>query len=180
MATYSDKLKDPRWQKKRLEVLSKHEFSCEICGNGEATLHVHHKEYFKGREPWEYDNAQLACICKDCHKSEHDDIDPLKLVSSYLDMDGPCGRSDFATIMIAYAGGWIDFTDVLKENEHLISSPYSYAIGSIAASFRDEFSASELYALSKKMHESPSSFRKSMFEFTSVKPPKKSKKGGDV
>ena len=30
--TYSDKLKSPKWQKKRLEVLNLRGFKCEKCG----------------------------------------------------------------------------------------------------------------------------------------------------
>lgn len=44
-SSYSEKLKDPRWQKKRLEVMESNEFCCEMCGDNESTLHVHHKEY---------------------------------------------------------------------------------------------------------------------------------------
>ena len=31
--TYSDKLKSPKWQKKRLEILSLKDFKCEVCNN---------------------------------------------------------------------------------------------------------------------------------------------------
>jgi methionyl-tRNA synthetase len=59
MSAYWEKLKDPRWQKLRLEAMQKADFHCERCGDGESTLNVHHKEYFKGREPWEYKPKQL-------------------------------------------------------------------------------------------------------------------------
>jgi hypothetical protein len=66
--TYSDKLKDPRWQKKRLEILDRDGFSCCSCGDKESTLHIHHKRYLKGKEPWEYENDLLVTLCEDCHK----------------------------------------------------------------------------------------------------------------
>jgi 5-methylcytosine-specific restriction endonuclease McrA len=47
---YSEKLKDPRWQKKRLEILSGDDFTYQYCGNTEETLHVHH--YVYTGEPW--------------------------------------------------------------------------------------------------------------------------------
>lgn len=65
--TYKEKLKDPRWQKKRLEILERDNFTCCQCGDKEETLHVHHKGYIKGNEPWEYDNNYLETLCETCH-----------------------------------------------------------------------------------------------------------------
>jgi len=33
MPSYADKLKDPRWQRKRLEILQREDFNCEACGS---------------------------------------------------------------------------------------------------------------------------------------------------
>ena len=70
-SAYAQKLRDPRWQKKRLEVMQENEFSCEICGDDSSTLNVHHKQYLKGFEPWEYHARQLACLCESCHEETH-------------------------------------------------------------------------------------------------------------
>ncbi len=70
--TYSEKLKDPRWQKLRLEVMQRANFTCEKCWDTETTLHVHHAYYVTGRNPWEYPADTLSCLCKNCHKSEGD------------------------------------------------------------------------------------------------------------
>ncbi len=67
--TYAEKLKNPRWQKKRLEILERDEFSCQSCGSEEETLHVHHISYRKKTEPWEYDNDELITLCEHCHKN---------------------------------------------------------------------------------------------------------------
>lgn len=69
MATYAEKLQDPRWQRKRLEVLERAGWKCESCGKADAVLHVHHGRYAKGREPWEYSANQLYSLCKPCHVS---------------------------------------------------------------------------------------------------------------
>jgi hypothetical protein len=66
--SYSDLLRDPRWQKKRLEVLERENFACEQCEDASTELHVHHTYYAKGRKPWEYDAADLRCLCKPCHE----------------------------------------------------------------------------------------------------------------
>jgi hypothetical protein len=68
--TYSEKLRDPRWQKKRLEILSRDEFACQICFDTKNTLHVHHRRYIKGKEPWEIDNNFLVTLCESCHEGE--------------------------------------------------------------------------------------------------------------
>lgn len=63
---YAEKLRDPRWIKKRdeLKVLANH--TCNSCGATDKTLHVHHPFYKKEVEPWEYEN--LVVLCEDCHK----------------------------------------------------------------------------------------------------------------
>jgi 5-methylcytosine-specific restriction endonuclease McrA len=85
--TYTAKLKDPRWQKKRLEVLQCADWACEVCKDTKSMLHVHHKQYFKGRAPWEYDGDQLAVLCEACHKSTHNTPDILIEVTSRLPVD---------------------------------------------------------------------------------------------
>jgi hypothetical protein len=68
---YSEKLKDPRWQRKRLEVLSRDNFSCKICGDETKTLHVHHCGYSNEyKNPWEYPNGWLITLCETCHEDE--------------------------------------------------------------------------------------------------------------
>lgn len=105
MATaYFEKLKDPRWQKKRLEALEHANWSCSVCFETANTLHVHHKQYFKGREPWEYDTDQLACLCAGCHESTHRREDKLLLASSYLELDGPASRDTAAYLIAGFSG----------------------------------------------------------------------------
>ena len=68
---YWQKLQDPRWQRKRLEILNRAEFCCESCGDSESQLQVHHGYYEKGREPWEYEDDTLWCLCDKCHEDAH-------------------------------------------------------------------------------------------------------------
>jgi hypothetical protein len=71
MATkmYSEKIKNPKWQKKRLEVLNKANFTCELCHDTEETLQVHHLQYLNGKEPWEYPLDNFKCLCATCHEA---------------------------------------------------------------------------------------------------------------
>lgn len=64
--TYYEKLKDPRWQKKRLEIMERDKFECQLCYNNENELNVHHFEYSKN--PWDVENTSLITLCKDCHE----------------------------------------------------------------------------------------------------------------
>ena len=64
--TYSDKLKHPKWQRKRLEILNRDNFKCTLCNDKETELHVHHEKYEKG-EPWDINNKYLTTLCKHCH-----------------------------------------------------------------------------------------------------------------
>lgn len=64
--TYAEKLKDPRWQRKRLYILDRDNFTCIYCGDSSSTLHVHHKKYFG--EPWEAEDKELETCCQFCHK----------------------------------------------------------------------------------------------------------------
>jgi hypothetical protein len=67
--SYSSKLRDARWQKKRLEIMQRDNWTCRSCGaNGEGvTLNVHHAYYITGRSPWEYPEYSLFTYCEDCH-----------------------------------------------------------------------------------------------------------------
>lgn len=69
--SYFEMLRDPRWQRRRLQIMELAEFKCEHCESGEKTLNVHHKLYRKGAAPWEYEDHELQCLCEDCHEIEH-------------------------------------------------------------------------------------------------------------
>lgn len=68
MSNYSELLKDPRWQKKRLEIFKLDGWQCRKCNSKKNTLHVHHLYYVKGKMPWEYDNSALVTYCEECHE----------------------------------------------------------------------------------------------------------------
>lgn len=67
MSEYSEKLRDPRWQKKRLAILERENWTCQCCDNKEEELQVHHLIYSKG-EPWDAPNETLECLCRTCHE----------------------------------------------------------------------------------------------------------------
>lgn len=74
--SYTELLRDPRWQRKRLEVMQRSDFACEECSDTTTTLNVHHTKYKKGRMPWEYEDAELLCLCEQCHAHRHGKAPP--------------------------------------------------------------------------------------------------------
>ena len=63
---YSDKLKNPLWQKKRLKIFERDNWKCLFCWSRERTLVVHHLYYLEV-EPWEYPDEAFLTLCIDCH-----------------------------------------------------------------------------------------------------------------
>jgi len=64
---YSGKRKDSRWKKKSFEIMSLHGWQCEECGTAQ-NLTVHHAHYLRGRDPWDYPEILLMCLCWPCHE----------------------------------------------------------------------------------------------------------------
>ncbi len=91
---YYLKLKDPRWSKKREEILVRDKYVCQRCGamhklalqflddqedidhesweEDTTRLEVHHINY--SGEPWEAKDIDLITLCEYCH----DNIEYLK------------------------------------------------------------------------------------------------------
>ncbi len=137
MTTYSELLRDPRWQKMRLKKLEAAEWKCQGCADTETTLNVHHKRYVKGRAPWEYDEAELVVLCEPCHSEEHEDKDMRSELMARLGLDGPLGLPGF----IAYAAGSVSIYEwMIDETLRALleqvkqSRPVPFAAGQVAAS----------------------------------------------
>ncbi len=101
MSEYSEKLKHPNWQRKRLEILSRDNFECRMCGDKEESLHVHHLQYFPGNDPWAYPNSSMITLCHVCHGFEHSDfLEAKKQLISSLRCRGAIS-SNFYDIAVA-------------------------------------------------------------------------------
>ena len=74
IVSYSDKLKENAWIRKREEVFKKYGKECCECFSSE-NLQVHHRYYRKGRDPWQYPIDAYAVLCKNCHE----DIEDIKM-----------------------------------------------------------------------------------------------------
>lgn len=72
--TYAEKLRDPRWQKKRLEIFQRDDWKCLSCHSKDKPLSVHHLVY-RRIEPWEYPNELYQTLCESCHDTRQEITD---------------------------------------------------------------------------------------------------------
>lgn len=93
--TYYEKLKDPRWQRKRLEVMQRDDFACTRCGAKDETLNVHHWSYSKSGNPWDVGVDDLDTVCEYCHGKIEGMLLFCKLaIKSYKNLDFSLKKSD--------------------------------------------------------------------------------------
>lgn len=117
---YAKMLLDPRWQRKRLEILERDGWACTICGDKEKTLHVHHMHYLYGAAPWEYENGYLSTLCEDCHEEE-----------------GACKKNEIETLRCAMAQARMhsseiaDLVQLVIELSNLFKRPAKEALGAL-------------------------------------------------
>lgn len=69
---YARQYKDPRWQRKRLEIMQRDCFACVECGDKKSTLNVHHIRYLKDVPVWAHPPWLLVTLCESCHEAIHD------------------------------------------------------------------------------------------------------------
>lgn len=73
MSKWSSAFRDSRWQKLRLEIMERDDWTCRSCGKKDGvTLNVHHAYYEAGKAPWEYPKQTLVTYCEECHKERHE------------------------------------------------------------------------------------------------------------
>jgi len=106
--TYAEKLKDPRWQKKRLAIFSRDGWQCRDCHAREIELQVHHCFYEKG-DPWDTDDRYLITLCSNCHPLRQDLENDAKralaliLVSTTTAGEPPAALRAFVTNLVRMA-----------------------------------------------------------------------------
>ncbi len=101
MSDYSEKFKDPRWQKKRLEMFQDAGWKCERCDSKTETLNLHHKFYKPNTDPWNYENHWFMVLCDECHKELHDDsFQVINLVDTMF--KSRVSNSDLKALFLVY------------------------------------------------------------------------------
>jgi hypothetical protein len=84
---YWELLRDPRWQKKRLEIMQRDEFACRRCYDESTTLNVHHSYYERGLSPWEYPDFSLWTLCEPCHEIVQEQMKLLHRAIGLIDLN---------------------------------------------------------------------------------------------
>jgi 5-methylcytosine-specific restriction endonuclease McrA len=74
--TYTEKLRSPQWQKKRLQILERDNWQCCSCGDSQSNLQVHHLLYAR-RDPWDYPDDVYQTLCENCHKERQELTDKI-------------------------------------------------------------------------------------------------------
>lgn len=73
--TYEDYLASPHWKEVKTQRLALAGYCCDVCGDDEIQLQVHHKNYETlGHETMD----DLAVLCPYCHKDVHKEITRLR------------------------------------------------------------------------------------------------------
>lgn len=88
--TYSEKLRDPKWQKMRLKIMERDGFHCQECQCEDQTLNVHHRFYRKGASPWDYEETALVTLCEACHEKAEKERDFIQQACA-----GPSMKQEF-------------------------------------------------------------------------------------
>lgn len=104
--TYAEKLRNPLWQRKRLEILDRDRFECVECGDSTSTLHVDHKLYRKGKDPWEYGHEELQTLCAKCHVDVENERTALKERMSTFNNGTTAVMTGFAEGMLFLTKAW--------------------------------------------------------------------------
>jgi hypothetical protein len=77
---YKKQYTHPEWQKKRLQILERDNFTCQTCLNDNEVLHVHHKFYIPNKLIWDYNDEWFITLCGTCHENAHSVFDGVKNV----------------------------------------------------------------------------------------------------
>src|SRR5690349_18394749 len=70
MSDYTNLLRHPLWQKKRLYIFQRDNFQCQKCFDIFSNLQVHHKYYKPDTFPWDYPDDCFVTVCDLCHEKE--------------------------------------------------------------------------------------------------------------
>lgn len=117
--SYSEKLRDPRWQAKRLRIMERDRFTCRDCRDSTKHLHVHHCHYIKG-EPWDTPDELLLTLCEDCHEGRQMVENEMKVLFGHLFAGSPIDKleSNVARLRRVFSSGGKIRPRIILLDEH--------------------------------------------------------------
>lgn len=153
--TYREQLLHPNWQRKRLEIMQRDDFHCRMCGDDETTLHVHHKQYVKGRMAWEYPNEELVTLCEECHEVMHEQTGAFRSLLAMLHVDGPHSLSVLLALVAGWASGYYKQIE-LSNDAPWGDDPDSFILGQLAHALGEKLDMGLTLELWRVVQETPS------------------------
>lgn len=86
--TKQEQYNHPLWQKKRLEIMQRDNWTCRCCGESEMQLQIHHLQYNRNGYLWEVDNEVLVTVCDPCHQILHNELPKLAGLIAFQILSG--------------------------------------------------------------------------------------------
>jgi predicted transposase YdaD len=124
MLNYKEQLQHPLWQRKRLEILQRDNFTCLNCKETEVQLQIHHLIYIKDLHAWEYPNSLLLTLCKDCHEAETEQKFIILLaLSLFKDI---CSLSNLSISQLSYI--YPDIYDMQEKDDYEYNEAFKIAL----------------------------------------------------
>jgi hypothetical protein len=113
--TYAEKLLDPKWKAKRVEILERDKYKCQGCGKRDTLLDIHHQYYCSNREPWDYPNWNFVPLCRQCHVEWGKNRSTFETVFDFLDECPSAFVISFAHLMSKFKGKeqWHIFGEII-------------------------------------------------------------------
>jgi 5-methylcytosine-specific restriction endonuclease McrA len=90
---YFERLQDPRWKKRRDEIVARDGFTCVRCLLALRPLEVHHRWYTKPN-PWDEPEYNLETLCDKCHDKEHADDNNIFTLRQFVHIAHAQGNWD--------------------------------------------------------------------------------------
>jgi len=101
--TYSEKLRSPIWQKRRLQILERDGWRCRSCHTTEKNLQVHHLVYSRHTNPWDYPEYCYQTLCEDCHQQRQELTDKSVNALRIAIKDVPTERLELIAVRLMNA-----------------------------------------------------------------------------
>ena len=147
---YQNLLKKEEWKTFRSRILELDNYTCTKCDTcykeEPSNLNIHHKVYYRGLRPWEYNPEDVTTYCRRCHAEEHNLLEMPKFGWEYI------GMEDLGNLV-----GRCDYCDSQLRYQHTVYHPsvgYLYVGATCANSLTESQEASELEKREKRKRSS--------------------------
>lgn len=153
---YKNLLKKEEWKTFRSRILELDNYTCTKCNTcykeEPSNLNIHHKVYYRGLRPWEYNPEDVTTYCRRCHAEEHNLLEMPKFGWEYI------GMEDLGDLV-----GRCDNCDSQLRYQHTVFHPsvgYLYVGATCANSLTESLEASELEKREKRKRSSLNKWEK--------------------